>query len=54
MGDPVGDDIGPIYQMNAEVPLQSHEYYLRTSAEELTLLNEKKVNTQENDDFYFK
>ena len=39
--------------MNAEVPLEPQEYCLITSAEGLTLLNEKRVNKKENDDFFF-
>ena len=47
----MGEDVGSIYQMNIELPLESHEYCLIASAEGLTLLNEKKVNKQENDEF---
>ena len=53
VGAPVDDGSGRIYQMNVEIPLESHEYCLVASAEGLTLLNEKRVNKQEKDDFYF-
>ena len=47
------EDVGPIYQMRTEFQSGSHRYCLIANTERLTLLNEKKVNKQEKDDFSF-
>ena len=53
VGATVGETIGSIYQMNIELTLESHEYWLTASTEGLQLLNEANVNKEGKDDFSF-
>ena len=52
VGTTAVEDMGPIYQMHTKLPLGSNKYCLMADIERLTLLNEKKENKQEKDDFF--